>query len=275
MAPKPPDRRKVLRPLIDRLIKELGKVVRDPADIDAVHDARVAARRVLAARELWGPDSDWNALRKRLVRLVRRLGRVRNADVTLGILSKGRAADRGARRALAAWLQRRRRKEREKLSKWLTRARVRKLQGKLARQVRAKADRIPAPRDLAIHFTRIVSLAVLSPWSEQDAAAHEVRREVRMLRYGHETLRWAYLPAAFERARRQLLEVQDRAGAWHDRCVLERFAARAVRQGGLSASLDPLMTRIRREAKTLAERFVVSVSSLMELRPTIAQEEAP
>jgi CHAD domain-containing protein len=275
MASKPPDRRSVLRPLADRLLKELGKVVRRPENVDAVHDARVAARRVLAAREIWGPESDWNPLRKRLVRLVRRLGRVRNTDVTLGLLSKGRPADAAARRALGAWLRRRRKRERQRLSRWLTRTRVRKIRRRLDGMVRARSERTPAARDLAIHFTRIVSLAVLSPWSEQEAAAHEVRREVRMLRYGHETLQWAYEPAAFDRARRRLLEVQDRAGSWRDRCVLERFAARAIREGGLSASLDPLLSRVSREAKTLAGRFVVSVSSLMELRPTIAQEGSP
>ncbi len=240
-----------------------------------MHDARVAARRVLAAGELWGREArGWDGLRSRLPRLVRRLGRVRNTDVTLELLSRGKAADREARDALIAWLRRRRRKERGRLREWLTRRRVRRLRRQLGEAIRGRSGRTPAPADLGIHFTRIVSLAVLSPWSEQAAAAHEVRREVRLLRYGHETLRWAYLPADFERARRQLLRVQEEAGAWQDRCVLERFAARAIRQGGLSAPLDPLLARVRGEAKVLARRFVIGVSALMELRSRMAQEDS-
>jgi CHAD domain-containing protein len=269
-----PEPGKILAPIAKRLLARLDRVVRDPRDGEAIHDARVAARRFLAAGELWSPWArGWEDLRRRLPRLVRRLGRVRNLDVTIGLLTRGRAADRASRRAFAGWLRRRRRKERGALSEWLTLRRVRRIRRRIREALRIRDARRAEPADLGIHFTRILSLAVLSPWSEHLKAAHEVRREVRRLRYGHETLRWAYRPADYERAQRKLLDIQDRAGAWHDRCVLERLAARAIREGGLSAPLDPLLARARSEAKALARRFVIGVSSLMDLRPSVTREE--
>jgi len=273
------DWKAVADPLSARLLDRLRRVRRDAEDAEAIHDARVAARRLWAAAELWRPDAEeWAGLRRRLPKLIRRMGRVRNLDVTLELLARGKPADREARRALAASIRRRRKKRRARLSKRMRKLDLAALRRKLRALSAAPArdpSRPPGPRDLGIHFTRIAALAVLSPWSEQASAAHEVRREVRLLRYAHETLEAVYPPPDFEAARRKLRSVQETAGRLQDRRVLERAAARALRKGGLSVLLDPLLGRVRREARALARRFALDVAALMELRPRMTGEGAP
>lgn len=266
----------MIKPLAERLLWSVDRVTRDPSDVQGVHQARVTARRLLAAGQLWCPESGgWEEAEARLAKLVRRLGGVRNADVTLALLMKGKRADRAARSGFIGWLRRRRRKERARLAKWLTARRIRKLGEILRNLIRdERSPAVPAPGALDRHFGKIIGLAGPSPWWSDPAAAHEVRREVRLLRYALETLTWAYSKSDLRRIRRRLQEVQDRAGAWHDRCVLEKLAVRASREGDCPVSLGPLLHRVRREEKILAQRFVTSVTSLMDLRPLIVKGEA-
>jgi CHAD domain-containing protein len=266
-------RNAVLCPRGDRLLAELRRVREDPADADAVHDARVAARRMLAAGELWASgEPAWDALRDRLARLVRRLGRLRNFDVVIELLAKGPREDRGERRLLSKALRRRRRKERARVAAWLTADRIRRLSKELRTLRNGSAARLPRPEDLSIHFTRILSLSILSPWTRDPEAAHEVRREVRRLRYSHETLKPEYPEADYERGQKALLEVQDLAGTWQDRCVLERLSARAVRHGWVGTPLERLRTRAAEEGRELACRFVLGVRGLVDLRPRFIRE---
>src|SRR5947207_12306069 len=107
--------------LADRLRLELRKVRRQRSNVDAVHDARVAARRLLAAGELWATEtSPWPEVRDRLPRITRKLGRVRNVDIALGLLLKGTKEDEAARKALARHLGKLRKKERARVADWLT-----------------------------------------------------------------------------------------------------------------------------------------------------------
>jgi CHAD domain-containing protein len=80
--------------------------VRDQADDDAVHDLRVASRRLIAAGDVWqdalrrGPAQ---ALRRRLRRLRRRAGVVRDLEVHVARLRALRDALTGPPRELAAY----------------------------------------------------------------------------------------------------------------------------------------------------------------------------
>lgn len=237
-----------------------------------MHDARVAARRLVAAGDLYGSSvPEWERLRERLLKSVRRMGRVRNLDVALAFLSDGPAADRSARRSLGRALRRRRRKARRKLASWLDGGRVRRLREETdayLRKVRRIRRREPlGPRELLPFFSRIMNLYADRAWTRDPEAAHEMRREVRWLRYAHETLERAYPVDDFRQARRVLRKVQELAGSWHDRCVLEELAARAVRKGKSDVSLDPLLARVRSESAGLVRRFVQATAVLIRLRP--------
>ena len=267
----------VLRQLSSRLRVELRKVRKNPADIEAVHDARVAARRLLAGGELWAHGvRGWFNLRSRLPKIVRRLGRVRNLDVSIEILAKGPPSDQEARRALSKALKEDRKRRRAKLLKWLTPARLKALTKRLDDVLKAVRRRplvaTPGPSDLAPYFARIASLSAGGAWTSDVELAHEIRREVRRLRYGHETVSWAYGKADVERAVGVLRAVQEAAGAWQDRCVLSRLAAKAVRKGKVEVPMAPLLARVDRESKELSSRFVLALGELMKLRPAMLGE---
>lgn len=257
--------------LSDRLVGELKKVRRKPSDADAIHDARVAARRLLAAGELWASHvGAWAGVRDRLPRILRRLGQVRNLDIAISLLGKGAKEDESARGELAKHLRKYRKKERAKMQDWLTSekiGRIRKEMKKVVKEVRRKPVLdAPSPSDLAPHFARVMSLFTGRTWAPTAEEAHAIRREVRRLRYAHETLEWAYEPADFQRVVKALHRIQELAGEWQDRCILEKFAGKAIRRGKVSHPLTGFLSRIQSESKSLSERFVRAASELTDLR---------
>jgi CHAD domain-containing protein len=270
-------RNDVLDRLADWLDGELRKVRRNPGDVDAVHDARVAARRLLAAGELWAaPISDWAEIRDRLPRVIRRLGRVRNLDVALDLLKKGTEDDKAARKELTRVFRRNRKEKRAEVGEWLTKKkveRIREAMKSVVREVREKPVLdAPHPSDLAPHFARVTSLFTGRPWAPSAEEAHAIRREVRRLRYAHETLEWAYKPEDFRRVVKVLQKIQELAGSWQDRCILEKLAAKAVQKGEVSVPLAGFLSRVQEESKSLSERFVRAAMELADLREVIVGE---
>lgn len=263
--------------LADRLRTELRGVRKNPANADAVHDARVAARRLLAAGELWAAHvPPWPGVRDRLPRVLRRLGQLRNLDIAIGLLKSGAKEDREARKALARHLRRVRKKERARVGDWLTSKkihRIREAMSLVVREVRQKPVLdAPSPADLGPHFARVMSLFAGRAWAPTAEEAHAIRREVRRLRYAHETLEWAYEPAEFQRVVKVLLRIQELAGEWQDRCIIEKLAAKAVRRGKVAVPLAGFLARIQSESKSLSERFVRVAAELADLRRLIVGE---
>jgi len=263
--------------LADRLHEELRKVHRSPGDVDAVHDARVAARRLLAAGELWATHAaPWPGVRDRLPRILRKLGHLRNIDIALGLLRQGTKEDEAARRALSRHLRKLRKKERAKIAEWLTGKkidRIDKAMKKIVREVRQKPVLdAPSPPDLAPHFARVMSLFTGRAWAPGPEEAHAIRREVRRLRYAHETLEWAYEPEDFLRVVKLLGKIQEVAGEWQDRCVIEKFASKAMRRGKVTVPLEGFLSRIQAESKALSEKFVRVATELTDLRQLIVGE---
>jgi CHAD domain-containing protein len=263
--------------LAERLKSELQKVRKSPSNAEAVHDARVAARRLLAAGELWAAHvSPWAGVRDRLPRILRRLGQLRNMDIVLGLLQQGAKEDKAARKALARHLRKVRRKERLRVAEWLTERKIVRIQEamkKVVREVRQKPVLdAPSPSDLAPHFARIMSLFTGRAWAPSAEEAHAIRREVRRLRYAHETLEWAYEPEDFLRVVRVLGRIQELAGEWQDRCIIEKLASKAVRRGKVAVPLAGFLARIQSESKALSEKFVRAAGELSDLRQLIVGE---
>jgi CHAD domain-containing protein len=263
--------------LAGRLKKELRKVRKSAADVEAVHDARVAGRRLLAAGELWAAHvTPWPGVRDRLPRLVRKLGKVRNLDIAIDLLRQGTSDDEPARRALARRLRKTRKAERARLKRWLHGRRIDRLQDRLKKVVReARLKPVldaPSPPDLAPHYARVMSLFAGGTWGPTSEEAHAIRREARRLRYAHETLEWAYEPAEFDRVVQVLGRMQEFAGEWHDRVILEKYAARAIRKGKVPTSLAGYIARLQKESRELADRFLGAASELVELRAVILGE---
>lgn len=260
--------------LADQLSEELEKVRKSPADVEAIHDARVAARRLLAAGELWAPHgARWAGVRDRLPRILRRLGHVRNLDIAVELLAKDGKEDEAARQELADHLRKVRKGERALLAEWLTPKkidRIRRAMKEIVREVRQKPVLdAPSPSDLAPHYARVMSLIVGRAWAPTGEEAHAIRREVRRLRYAHETLEWAYEPDDFLRVVKALRKIQELAGRWQDRCILEKLATKAIRKGKVSVPLTAFLSKIQAESKSLSDRFVRAASELTDLRQLI------
>jgi len=257
-----------------RLDVELRKIRKRPADVEAIHDARVAARRLLAAGELWAAHvAPWVGVRDRLPRLVKRLGRVRNLDIAVDLLKTGTKEEEAAREELSRHLRKRREKERARMAEWLTEDKVDRLRDamkEVVREVRQKTVLdAPSSSDLAPHFARVMSLITGRAWAPTAEEAHAIRREVRRLRYAHETLEWAYEAEDFQRVVKTLRKIQELAGRWQDRCVLEKLASKAVRKGKVAVPLAGFLTRIQGESKSLSDRFVRAAGELADLRQLI------
>jgi len=267
-------RNATLDKLAGRLDRELRKVRRRPSNIDAIHDARVAARRLLAAGELWAaPDAAWAGVRDRRPAVLSRLGRVRNLDIALDLLKTGEKEDKAARKELSRHLRKHRRKERAAMADWLTKKKIDRIRDgmeEVVREVRRKPVLdAPSPSDLAPHFARVMSLFTGRAWAPTAEEAHAIRREVRRLRYAHETLDWAYEPEDFQRVVKALLRIQELAGAWQDRCVLSKLAGKAMRKGKVSLPLNGFLSRIQTESKSLSDRFMRAATELVDLRQFI------
>ncbi|MBV8881621.1 MAG: CHAD domain-containing protein [Planctomycetaceae bacterium] len=270
-------RNSTLDKLGEWLDRELRKVRRRPSDADAIHDARVAARRLLTAGELWAaPVAAWAGVRDRLPSILKRLGHVRNLDIAIDLLSRGSKEDKAARKELSKHLRKSRKKERAKMADWLTKKKIDRIRDgmkKVVRDVRRKPVLdAPAPSDLGPHFARVMSLFTGRAWAPSAEEAHAIRREVRRLRYAHETLEWAYEPDDFQRVVKSLHRIQELAGAWQDRCIVEKLAAKAVRRGKVSQPLTGFLARIQAESRSLSERFVRAAGELVDLRQLIVGE---
>jgi CHAD domain-containing protein len=270
-------RNATLDKLAEWLDRELHKVRRNPSNANAIHDARVAARRLLAAGELWAaPVAAWASVRDRLPPILKRLGQVRNLDIAVELLQKGTPEDQEARKELSRHLRKHRKRERGKMQDWLTKRRIDRIgegMKKVVREVRQKPVLdAPSPSDLAPHFARVMSLFTGRAWAPTAEEAHAIRREVRRLRYAHETLEWAYKPEDFQRVVKSLHKIQELAGAWQDRCIIEKLAGKAIRRGKVSLPLTGFLSRIQAESKSLSERFVRAATELTDLRQLIVGE---
>jgi CHAD domain-containing protein len=121
-------------------VLEFSRLVRESGDLESVHDARVATRRLRAAMEIFEPcfprKPYRNAL-KRVKRLADALGERRDRDVAIGLLEECRfevaEADSASLAELIARLQAERNTADENLAPLVAPKRLRKLRRRLDR----------------------------------------------------------------------------------------------------------------------------------------------
>lgn len=268
--PRKESSRTPLPHLRKRVVLEFRRVHEKPITADAVHDARVAARRLAAALELWAcPSRERDRVVRDLNRAVRRLGRLRNVHVVLRILRKESGGD-----PLIRVLRVRMRKEQSRLAEWLGGRRIEKIRSDLSALIHSPGGiRRAEPQDLWGAADRISSLLEGMSQSWDPEAGHELRRELRLLRYAHESLKQRYVSADFDRAQRVFLNLQDAGGVWHDWCILKRLAGKAVKRGWVSGGLRPLRQRITRKAKLLGVAYRRALRQFEDLTPLLFQKK--
>lgn len=235
---------------LNRFISLEAKVLKGD-DPDAVHDMRVASRRLQQILDLIFPSPvprEARRLRRKLRRCRRVLGDVRNCDVLLGQvegrLARRRLADREVWGAVKQHLQERRSESfaraARKLSKLNLAVFYMRSKGVLER-LRPATDHQPAAQPLAQPeevvlepFPPRLAQALLGVWSEfesQVAASHRERTvpSIHAARIGAKRLRYLLevvnqfgIPGSSS-ALTWLERIQQCLGDWHDMEVLEEM----------------------------------------------------
>lgn len=243
----------------ERLLACLEALRRDAGDVEALHDARVAARRMRAVLQLLRaayPDDVVRPLNEGLRALTAALGGVRDLDVQIGWLERDAAAHGEETAALPALARLRQEREtaRAALLAWLDGAEQRALLDALAAfldmptaqqtEQRRLCDTVPALLWRLYGRTRARGATIATA---DDTALHELRKEVRRLRYALEFFRELLGDEAGTLVR-QTVAMQDALGALHDTVVLAETLRCAGAEAEALVRARALLAAQRREA---------------------------
>ena len=278
----------------DPLMRDLRALV--PAalkrfDAEAVHDSRVAARRLRAALDLVEPIVSSKAtgpMRKTVKRLRRRLGVLRDLDVMIDHLAPLRRRPRHVQAAtwLAEQLEHARQVERRatqekkntpqkwlgRLGAWealraeivahgdeveaLMRSSLLSQWQSFAAQANRLATRMPGHQEAARHDSTGAEQGVADP--------HELRIAGKLLRYSFEMLaKTRNKPAAT--VKRTFKQMQNELGLWHDNVVLAEAAIRQSLESQLAHHDPELHAQVLALATTMlrtAERKLIRFARL-------------
>ena len=254
-------------------------------DVSAIHQARVATRRLREALPLVSAGTRRRKLEKRVRALTRALGPVRELDVALLMLDElaaspgvPKAGVKSLRAAVAEERSRLHADVGQVLQEWnlakVTRRAVRsaRRQDDTPRRTAAGRD----PRYVASAYRRAARRAAALRTAIENAAGlylpdrlHEVRIGVKKLRYGLEIVREVTRSRATARIL-TLRRAQDLLGRMHDLEVL--IARTRALQGAanaptlrVSADLDRLVRTLETESRQLHGQYVASRASLLDI----------
>jgi CHAD domain-containing protein len=259
-------------------------------DVHAVHQARVATRRIREALPLIARGRSGKSLKKSVRKLTRALGPVRELDVALLNLDQLRTSGEVSESAIAR-LRQLITEERQRLGAEMVRRISQYNLPKLQRRAVEAASRgtpdknsTRDPRRAAAAMARAARRAVALRAAIENAAGiylpdrlHEVRIAVKKLRYALEIARDLGGSRATARIR-TLKRVQDLLGRMHD---LEMLIARtrAIQSAGapnlkLSGDLDRLVRRLENECRRLHVRYMNERKALRGICDYVTAREA-
>jgi CHAD domain-containing protein/CYTH domain-containing protein len=227
------DVRAAVARLADAHLKHAGKALarlRDPGDRTALHNFRVAIRRLrslLRAYRPWIGRAGSKKLQGRLRGLTRATGASRDAEVQIEWLAKQRQHLERSERAGADWLLRKvrgRKREYDRVARRQIGADFARVQKSLRKRLDRMEESEPKPfRDafsdlLAEHSDRFLARLARITKAHDPKPIHEARIEAKRLRYLVEPLR-GLLPAA-RAVTREMKRFQDLLGQLHDQYIL-------------------------------------------------------
>src|SRR5688572_4205006 len=253
-------------------------------DVSAIHQARVATRRLREALPLVARGSSARKLARVVRRLTRALGPVRELDVallTLQELGGQRDVPRAGVTALQQVIRQERSRMHQDMRRTIDRCRLDKLSEKLLTAARkhdalGPRPRATDPKQLQAARGRAARRAERLAASIENAAAiylpdrlHEVRIAVKKLRYAMEIVRELSGSRAMVRIM-TLKRAQDLLGRIHDLEVL--IARTRAIQGSpnaptlrVSAEMDLLVRRLESDCRKLHGRYIAARPSLLRV----------
>jgi len=272
-----------------RELRRHARVVRRRDDAEAVHQMRVATRRLRTAlRTLRGHIAPPRGLNKDLRWLAGRLGAVRDCDVILALLRSetlpGAArAERERLARLVAKLDRKRGKRQAALREALERKRYQRLLDEL-KAFASGPGGVPSDHHLAARVLTEVSEtlgetvarnAAMQASAPEADALHALRILFKRLRYALD-FHAAACGLAYDVERRMARAMQDVLGEIHDRDLL--FAWIADGRGAFTGPWPSLEGRLAGERARLMRRFLRLRGEWAERtrpEPTVAAIEPP
>ncbi len=287
---------------LDRCVSLEPKVLQGE-DPDAVHDLRVATRRLQQVLDLMFPaprPREIRKLRRRLKRCRTALSEVRNCDVLLervdSSLARKRTAHREARQAIRRYLVKRRTAQFEKALRKLTRTNLSELYVLMKECLRGYGrnstadhagdqhsdERYPASRQFYSHLGE----SLLSTWEsleeqiaqsrhEPEAAVlHQVRIAAKRTRYLVEVIHAFGIPGSPE-VLIWLRSLQKHLGHWHDLVVFEEAVIEMIAHPAflrdhmdLAMDIERLLFANRALKKKLEGRYLEVVADQTDLLAT-------
>jgi CHAD domain-containing protein len=259
-------------------------------DVHAVHQARVATRRIREALPLVAHGRTGKSLKKSVRKLTRALGPVRELDVALMNLDQLRSSGEVSEAAVAR-LRQLITEERQRLGAEMVRLISHYNLPKFQKKAVDAAARGPEPsgtrdpRRIAAAFSRAARRAEGLRAAMENAAGiylpdrlHQVRIAVKKMRYALEIAQDLIGSRATARIR-TMKRVQDLLGRMHD---LEMLIARTRAIQGcasapsldLSADLDRLVRRLENECRRLHARYMNERKALLRLCDYVSAREA-
>ena len=212
--------------LLDRLEEEMRRAAKHP-DADAVHDVRVAIRRLRQCLEVFAPLFPSRAsrkLRKRVRLLLKSAGELRNLDIAIELLKKVRLAGTGP---LIGEI----RKDRVKTEKELVQAIEKLRDGDIAGKWRSKMAAPANKRALIEDYLKNLPVMAAEFFEAGERAAdasadsdtlHKFRIKTKKFRYTLELFEPVY-GATLNARMRVLRNVQQRLGDINDYAASARI----------------------------------------------------
>jgi len=247
-----------------------SRAASDPGP-DGIHDLRVSTRRLRAALDLWrecAPGKRLDRCRKRLRRLGRRLGSVREADVNLeGLadLARGRPSDAIAIEFLAASVARERKRRARRLHQEQERSDLpglsEEIRSELGKGLDSESEPVSiaavARRELTRRLPALEALLETASREPSAPALHRLRIGLKKFRYSVELSAPAYDGRRLPPLLGRLKELQDALGAAQDARALHDVFAKGrleLREDGLAAAERALLAPMRAVAAILRRR---------------------
>jgi CHAD domain-containing protein len=249
--------------LFRKLSRQLARAA-SKAQPENVHAFRTAARRVEAVLSELKPTPDKNQRRllKRLTRLRRRAGRVRDLDVQIAALRGLKFSEHpGQKTQLLRMLAEMRTRREKKLLKSLDQETVREV----ARRLKRAEAGLSIPQEGFLDLTsRMASRFAKDSTPISEEVLHQYRIAGKRIRYVAELA--ADSPEAQHIVAR-LKRMQDALGEWHDWLSLSETVAHIAVNGSNAALLAALQNITR-------SKFRDAVNAVSETRAALARKPA-